>query len=279
MRAATTSGGGDIVIGSYEPSAELTDLLIALTAGELTVEQRTRLNNIVSSDRNAREYYVDYISTHALLDIMHQGAPVPDIPLIVDDGGLLPKHSRSRSMWFGLAVALSLLIVVSIGIHQAGNQDHWLDVGSILVDPDLRWDNHGPVSPDGRLRPGRGSITAGQAQLRLNTGVAIAIQGDAEFEVLADTKRFHLTHGRMRVRVPHEAVGFTVLAAGHDIVDLGTEFGVSVDENSAIEIHVFEGAVRVADQYELHAGDAELINRDGQLGEPRLKAKQFPPIR
>ena len=44
--------------------------------------------------------------------------------------------------------------------------------------------------------------------------------------------------------VPPAARGFTVVAPGVDYVDLGTEFGIAVDEaTGASELHVFDGQV------------------------------------
>lgn len=52
-------------------------------------------------------------------------------------------------------------------------------------------------------------------------------------------------HGRLQVRVSPHARGFKLLAPDAKLVDLGTEFGVVVDQNGRSEVHVFEGEVDV----------------------------------
>jgi hypothetical protein len=52
--------------------------------------------------------------------------------------------------------------------------------------------------------------------------------------------------GRLTARVPRAALGFTVLSPGGKVVDLGTEFGLSVEEGGATTVRVFDGLVAVS---------------------------------
>src|SRR5213078_2897830 len=52
-----------------------------------------------------------------------------------------------------------------------------------------------------------------------------------------------LVHGRLTVRAPKEAAGFTVRSPASDVVDLGTEFAIKVERGGATEVHVLEGEV------------------------------------
>jgi ferric-dicitrate binding protein FerR (iron transport regulator) len=263
------------VNGNYEPSAEFSDLLVGLTEGDLDTTQRAKLNEIMSADEQARDYYVRYISTHAMLEFRHQGPPVLDLPLVVEGEGLIPRRKASSSTWFGFVVAASILLVVSIGVYRVGYQDRLTTVGTLIPGSRIQLED-GTVTE--KFQIGRG--TAGETGVRgeLDSGVLLAIEGRAQFEVLEDTGRFKLIRGKMRVRVPPEAVGFTIVAGGHEVVDLGTEFGVSVDKHDDIEVHVFEGSVKVADQYELKKGDAQFLDHKGNPGKPRLEGKQFPSM-
>ena len=52
-----------------------------------------------------------------------------------------------------------------------------------------------------------------------------------------------LASGRLTVRAPAEAAGFTVHTPASEVVDLGTEFAVVVERGGATELHVLEGEV------------------------------------
>jgi hypothetical protein len=52
-----------------------------------------------------------------------------------------------------------------------------------------------------------------------------------------------LLHGSLTARVPQRARGFTVYSPRGKVVDLGTEFGLSVDESGGTAVRVFEGEV------------------------------------
>src|SRR5262249_44377513 len=52
-----------------------------------------------------------------------------------------------------------------------------------------------------------------------------------------------LMRGRLTARVPEAARGFEILSPQGKVSDLGTEFGLSVSESGATNVHVFEGKV------------------------------------
>ena len=79
-------------------------------------------------------------------------------------------------------------------------------------------------------------------QIRLVNGVEVILHAPADM-TLVDAKSIQLRAGRLVARVPEEGIGFRVTTPNTDVVDLGTEFGVSVEENGSTEIHVAEGVV------------------------------------
>ena len=55
-----------------------------------------------------------------------------------------------------------------------------------------------------------------------------------------------LKSGRLTAEVPPAASGFTVNTPRLNAVDIGTRFGVNVEENGDSELHVMEGEVEVS---------------------------------
>ena len=93
------------------------------------------------------------------------------------------------------------------------------------------------------LRPGFVSIESGLAQIEFFCGATVVLEGPAQLELLsADAVRF--LSGRLRAQVPPAARGFSVDVGEMKIVDLGTEFGVSMSAEGA-DVQVFDGEVEL----------------------------------
>ena len=90
-------------------------------------------------------------------------------------------------------------------------------------------------------------LASGKTYIRLAIGVQLMIEGPARWEFTSQQRvLFH--SGRLMAQVPRAAVGFTVVTPTAEVVDLGTEFGVVVDERSSTDVVVFRGQVAVTPQ-------------------------------
>ena len=101
------------------------------------------------------------------------------------------------------------------------------------------------------VRPGIFVLKSGLVQLEFLSGANVIIEGPAELE-LKSTKLIVCHRGKLRVRVPQQAKGFSVDTPHYRAVDLGTEFGVSVEDGDATEVHVFQGEVELFDIDQLY---------------------------
>ncbi|HUT10092.1 MAG TPA: LamG-like jellyroll fold domain-containing protein [Thermoguttaceae bacterium] len=122
------------------------------------------------------------------------------------------------------------------------------------------------------IPPGTLEWDGGLLQLEFYCGATVVAEGPASLEILNDS-RVICRSGRLRAYVPRPARGFSVLAPTVELVDLGTEFGISVATDGVTEIHVFDGAVELYDgksnrnvttRRELSAGDAVALDRNGE---------------
>ena len=113
-------------------------------------------------------------------------------------------------------------------------------------------------------------LTEGVVQLDFASGVKAIIQGPAVFRSKS-SMLLELTQGRLSAEVPPEGKNFTVTMAGLEVIDRGTEFGVSVDKSAEVELHVFKGRIDVlantwerdgeVKPLEIHAGQASCVDR------------------
>ena len=81
----------------------------------------------------------------------------------------------------------------------------------------------------------------GEIRLTYDTGVELRLLAPAEFVVGAAGGS--LRRGGLRAVVPEKGRGFTIETPNGKVVDLGTEFGVAVDDFGVSEVSVFQGIV------------------------------------
>lgn len=84
-------------------------------------------------------------------------------------------------------------------------------------------------------------LLKGVAQLTFETGAVLLLEGPCELGVAANAVR--LDQGRVSAVVPPSASGFAVTTPNSQVIDIGTKFGVSVDDIDGTEVHVFSGEV------------------------------------
>ena len=100
----------------------------------------------------------------------------------------------------------------------------------------------GQLLAEGALVPaGSMELEQGMAQIELFSGVTVVVEAPAVFEIVSSME-MTITEGRVRAHVPEPAHGFRIRTEDGEIVDLGTEFGVSVSAGQS-EVHVLEGEI------------------------------------
>lgn len=119
-------------------------------------------------------------------------------------------------------------------------------VATILRATNTRWrDGERRIAGDDLSASQRIQLEAGLARIRFLDGATATLEGPAELDLLsAGEARLH--RGRLTLWVPPEAVGFRVRTKAVDIIDLGTSFGVLVEEDGDTNVSVFSGQVQAA---------------------------------
>lgn len=87
-------------------------------------------------------------------------------------------------------------------------------------------------------------LNAGSLRLLFDHGTSVTLQAPAVLEV-KDAMLARIHRGAIRVEVAKGAEGFSIDTPIARVVDLGTEFGVSVDDRGGTDVVVFKGAVDV----------------------------------
>lgn len=110
----------------------------------------------------------------------------------------------------------------------------------------VEWDRTPALTPGTPLSAGLLRFARGLVELQFFRGARVVLEGPAEFELVSDMEA-RCRRGKLRAAVPLPAQGFRILTPGLQLVDLGTEFALDVDEAGRSEVHVFTGEVEMAD--------------------------------
>ncbi|QDT02851.1 FecR protein [Rubripirellula lacrimiformis] len=146
---------------------------------------------------------------------------------------------------------------------------------------DAQWqDSEDSFRVGDAVSPGPMSLKSGFAQIEFFCGATVVLEGPAELEMLSATQaRFR--HGRLRAQVPPAARGFEILMDEMKVVDLGTEFGISLSPDHA-DVQVFDGEVEVhRPEHQmklLEAGQSLSRRRDGSVGDSVTAPNDFIDI-
>ena len=130
------------------------------------------------------------------------------------------------------------------------------------------------------LSPGPLRLESGYAQIEFFCGATVIVEGPAELE-LKSPLMASVRRGRLRTQVPPAARGFSLQVDDMTVVDLGTEFGLSVSESGA-DVHVFDGEVELQqetdDKRRLTAGEGLSRAADGAYTATRIAPDEFVDI-
>lgn len=241
-----------------EPTKQrLGELLGALREGTLGDEQVAELESILADEPQAIDYYLDY--THLCAELRHyhgtsgtasvfhaaQAAP--------EQGPSTPP--RKRRMWpyvtgsavaAGIAVAATILLFFGTAT-QTETLPTYPDENGVAVltrSAGAEWEAGRSPEVGETLHRGKVRLTSGLAQIEFFKGAIVILEGPAEFELVSDQKGV-LHRGTLRSYVPEPAQGFVIETPDNTVIDHGTEFGLSVGEAGASEVHVFDGEVEV----------------------------------
>jgi FecR-like protein len=110
-------------------------------------------------------------------------------------------------------------------------------------------------------------VTSGTLQLTFEHGTAATLRAPALVEIISPM-RGRLIRGRVTVKVAEGSQGFTIDTPRTSVVDLGTIFGVEVDDIGRTDVVVFSGIVDVTYTSDVqHSASAEVGKQRLYMGE------------
>jgi hypothetical protein len=111
---------------------------------------------------------------------------------------------------------------------------------------DCKWEGGESAMPGRDMRAGKTlRLQSGLAEIEFDRGARLILRGPAGLRLISGNEA-RLLYGSLTARVPPAARGFTVSSPQGRVVDLGTEFGLSVDAQGSTDVRVFEGTVEAS---------------------------------
>lgn len=119
------------------------------------------------------------------------------------------------------------------------------------------------------IREGR-RLRLDQGVVEIETHQKVRLVLEAPFECQFESLgQLRLVRGRVYAEVPESGHGFTIATPNGRVIDLGTAFGVEVNDDKTTELHVFQGTVSAIAEFneatvtqEVTSGRAVVFNRE-----------------
>lgn len=234
-------------------------LIDSLIDGSIGEADLLRIEAELIVDPEVRQQYYDRLQLNMLLEREASEATS------IQTERTVTQHPRNNqyqpARWIkilsGALVTLAASVLLLIFLNRADNKSTSRDSESVLavqVEPSASgfavlsgqdgavWSGsplvEGDLLPSGELH-----LKSGRVHIELFSGVQMVIEGDAQFSI-DSPMQVTMDRGIARARVPEPAQGFKIKTNNGDVIDLGTEFSINVDNNGA-DVHVVDGEVEL----------------------------------
>ena len=153
------------------------------------------------------------------------------------------EQRRKRFLFTPLAtmVAVAACLVISFTIYFQSVSSKQ-NLAQLSASTGAVWEGGAKTLGDS-IGKGILQLTHGYSEIEMYNGVSLLLEAPVKIEIKS-LGLIRLMSGRIVAKVPEQAIGFTVLTPSSEVVDLGTEFGMSVGADGASEVHVLDGEVK-----------------------------------
>jgi ferric-dicitrate binding protein FerR (iron transport regulator) len=222
---------------------ELTNLCSAAVDGTLRDEERARLQELLRDSEEARREYVR--AMHLSASLYQYASEMQSEPA---ETKVIRVDFWQR--WWGPMAAAAIVLIGLYLMRPATqppveNAEPPMDlVARITGERDCKWTDAALSSGDELAAGQQIELKSGHAELTFDSGAQLVLEGPARLSVQSAWEA-ELQRGTLKANVPQEAIGFRVVNAAVEVVDLGTEFSIAAHEDGATEVFVLKGAVEV----------------------------------
>jgi hypothetical protein len=231
-----------------------------LLDGDFTGEDGARLEALVLGDAELRRLYVELMHQHAAL--RQNSSRLGDLPLSEVLRTLPAPASDAVPVFRRIArfpswpLQLAAAVVLGFAIWWFAPHRAEKPLATLVETNGARWENSSlPTVPGSPLPAGRLRLESGVARLVFQSGAEVSLEGPAELEIQGPNACF-LHAGALTAHVPPQARGFVVATAHAQLIDHGTDFGISTDAAGQGQVQVLKGQVELRHE---RSGETRLL--------------------
>ncbi len=235
--------------------AELRKLFTDCVSGDISPEEHESLQEVLKGDSQARAAYREFMDLEAGLRTWATEDVAAELTHVVSPHRKAGERSKRRLLAVATVAASVAIVVMSLWMFWYQDDPSHLiahpsdgdgvptfaSLGTIRQMEGCVWESPITLASGGKFSPGSLTLVSGNAELQFTSGTNIVLEGPCEVEVLSADAAYLLA-GKIFVDVTELSDGFTLETPDATVVDLGTEYAVSLDDEST-EVHVFEGSV------------------------------------
>lgn len=259
----------------------LLNQLLNSAEGEFTPEQFERFQKFLQNDIRAMEVYFEYLDIeagiydgldnrleHLELSAAEVSVPLSSPPVQLNTPSLLPRYF--------LVIAISFMSFVLIERFATGKffwQKPFSEiagtstpgptyVATLTRSTDCVWGGETPPDFSGqRLMTKSLILEQGVAEFRFDTGTRLIIEGPTKIDLVTGCCA-KLEYGKMVLHGYEPTPEFSLITPRLTFHDIGTEYGAHIHKDGEVDLHVFQGAVRVdANQKNKLFADSVIVNQ------------------
>lgn len=249
------------------------ETIARMIGGDASAEEIARLTEAAKTDPTLRARIAEATALHGMLGIVMEDefsrerrlqnilravktAEQDDFVEGVQDK--VRDGRRFQRFRYGLAIAAAVALCLTGWMFFTANHRAVATVARIET---VTWGTGVELDAGSHLKSGQHlSFESGLVELQVGKRGKMIVEGPADLEFAAADKSI-LHRGRVVMRVTPAGHGYRMETPGGAVVDLGTEFAVSVGDKGDTETHVLEGEVEAFP----NGGNKVLLTKDKAL--------------
>lgn len=245
-------------------------LMAEVLAGSASAEDRERLIEGLKHDEELRRKWASHAAMEGWLGIAMESPETREeqisstmARLRESDQDAFVTAVRDRVVmlkWKRRLLALAAVATMAFLTVFSWNRLRPVSVIATLERQESAVWKDGSAAPGALSAGSRLQLSGGLVELQIADKGRMILEGPADLQFVSAGHSI-LRQGRVVMRVTESGHGYRLQTPGGSVVDLGTEFGVSVGASGAVETHVLEGQVEATSA----GGSKVILNKDDGL--------------
>ncbi|WP_016953891.1 LamG-like jellyroll fold domain-containing protein [Catenovulum agarivorans] len=220
------------LIAAYLAGEEVTDALLYECRNHPEVKQA--LAKLVGTDRLI-QLALDTQNHQTVDSVMQRISQQQSVKQPAAKTKVIRPWFKSQMAFAASVAAIVMLFFISSLVSMQNNLAVVTKVAALSETSEL--------SLGKRLHKGKISLEQGYSEVVMDNGVILVLEAPIQLNIRSENLVI-LEKGKLVAKVPPQAIGFRVDTPSSEIIDLGTEFAVDVNEQGESQVHVLDGEVK-----------------------------------